>query len=369
MARRGENIHKRKDGRWEGRYISARRPDGKAKYSSVYGKSYSVVKKEMVLKKQSVFNEDRQNDMLFSEILNLWLESNTPKLKDSTIIKYSSLIEKHIAPVLGKFYVSELNTITINSFIKDKLDNGRLDGNGGISASYARTIILIIKSALSYAANEGICYPIKNELYSPKLKKSSVFALTKSEQMKLEKCLFNNINSTTIGILIALYTGMRLGEICALKWADVDFQKKIICVNNTVSRVKTDDETGFTLSKPKTDNSIRIIPIISILLRNLKIAKDKSKSIYVVSDKETFISLRTFEYRFHKEIEKCNLTSFNFHKLRHTFATNCISSGVDIKTLSEILGHASVSTTLNLYVHPPLEQKKKQMKKIDKNIA
>lgn len=373
MARRGENIHKRKDGRWEGRYISSRLPNGKAKYSSVYGKTYLEVKQKLLQEKLFTENKKQKTNknILFKDVLDLWLKANYPKLKDSTIIKYSNLIEKHIISELGDYSLSSLNTIVLNAFMENKLKKGKIDNSGGLSPSYARTIMIIIKSALLFAVDEKLCSTVPTNFFIPKVNNKVISVLSDNEQYELEKYLFSNINSTTIGIILSLYTGLRVGEICALRWSDINFNQKTICIRNSVSIVKNINGKGshFEITSPKTNASIRDIPIPTVILPYLKKCKNEAKSSFVVSVNEQFVNPRTFEYRFHKVIKDAGLNDFNFHKLRHTFATRCIEKDVDAKTLSLILGHSNVSVTLNLYVHPTMQQKTKQINKLTSKIA
>ena len=167
--------------------------------------------------------------------------------------------------------------------------------------------------------------------------------------------------------MISLNTGLRLSEICALKWSDIDFENAILHVRTTVARVRNTGEgskTKLIIDRPKTKSSFRDIPISSYLMKMLVSLYEKRKSEYVVSDQEGFISPRTYSYRFHKVLEKYNVKQVNYHALRHTFATRCIEHGVDVKTLSEILGHSNASITLNTYVHSSMERKREQLEKL-----
>lgn len=166
-----------------------------------------------------------------------------------------------------------------------------------------------------------------------------------------------------------VHMGLRIGEVCALTWDDVDFENEIIHIRSTVARIKNTQKvceykTHLIIDKPKTKSSLRDIPIPSSLLPLLLKMRKKACSRYVISDKETFTSPRTFEYRYHELLDICDIESINYHALLHTFATRCVEVGVDVKTLSEILGHADVSITLNTYVHPSIELKRKQMEKL-----
>lgn len=189
------------------------------------------------------------------------------------------------------------------------------------------------------------------------------------QQRKLEEYLSIDADHTKIGIFISLHTGMRIGEICALSWDNIDFSNNIIHVRSTIARVRDDtsekSNSKLILDTPKTLASIRDIPISTYLLTFLSQMKKHAKSSFVVSDKLSFVSPRTYEYRFHKILKECGLPSINYHALRHTFATRCIEAGVDVKSLSEILGHANVGITLNTYVHSSIEMKRQQLEKMD----
>lgn len=370
MSRKGENIRKRKDGRWEGRYKKFYNEKGKIVYGSIYGRTYKEVKEKMHLAFTATTSRPpsrERADITFGELLELWQEANKVKLKGSTQNKYDNLIKSHIIPALGKTSLSYITTPIINTFLSQKLQNGRLDGSGGLSASYVRSISLVISSALTFAVNEGMCMPLKNRIRKPSAPKKEIAVLPREKQKELEKILCKKLDSTGIGIMISLYTGLRIGEICALSWDDIDFSENTLHVRHTVSRIKSSKDlfkTELILDTPKTLSSNRVIPISSVLLPLLLEYKNYSNSTYITSEKNGFISPRTYEARFHKLLKDNNIEPFNFHILRHTFATRCIEAGVDVKSLSEILGHSNVSITLNTYVHSSLEMKKLQLEKL-----
>lgn len=369
MARRGENIHKRKDGRWEARYKKGVDITGKVQYGSVYGKTYSEAKKKL---QESYENKKApelsdNTDRNFGEILTLWLDMNRKNFKGATLKRYTWLIEKHILPELGEIKMSRLNSLILRDFINRKLEHGSLQKTGALSPAYVRNMALIINAALKFATEEQLCVPFKGKIYKPAAEKKELQILTTAEQRKLESKLLTRQNSTTVGILITLWTGLRLGEVCALSWSNVDFDQKILRVRATVARVDSSNgekKTALILDNPKTKASNRDIPISDFLLKILQEWKLQSVSPFVISDGETFLSPRTFEYRFHRFLHTNELRDTNFHCLRHTFATRCIEVGMDVKTLSEILGHASVSTTLNTYVHPSMDLKRQQINKL-----
>ena len=371
MSKRGDNIHKRKDGRWEGRYKKERDIYGKVKYGSVYGKTYREVKDK--LNAISMFPADsvitKSCKKTFGDVLNLWMDNNKIRLKGGTINKYQNMIDTHIMPELGEIKLHELDSTVINGFLSRKLISGKLDGTGGLSSSYVRSIMLVINAALQYAVKEQLCTPLKTPICKPTIQKQEISILNIDEQKRLENYLKANINTTTIGILISLHTGLRIGEVCALTWDDVDLKNRIIKVRHTVARIKDDNEdsdfaTQLILDTPKTKSSIRDIPISSVLLPCLLDLYSISPLGFLLTGSNIFMQPRTFEYRYHKILEECNVESINYHALRHTFATRCIEAGVDVKSLSEILGHANVSITLNTYVHSSIDMKRTQLEKM-----
>lgn len=376
MPRKGENIRKRKDGRWEGRFKRGIKEDGTIDYGSVYGKSYKEVKDKLLLAKHSQekglspTNKERK----FSEVLYLWEETNRIRLKGGTEQRYDYLIRTHIMPELGGLKLSQITATKVNSFLQRKLSNGRLDGTGGLSASYVGSIMIIVSSAISFAVAEQMCQPLKTPIYKPQPEKCELEILSFEEQLLIEQHIRDNLTPTNIGILISLYTGLRIGEICALSWDDIDLVNQVIHVRHTVARVKNDlkesrAKTRLIIDEPKTKASKRDIPIPSAILPALLEYRGISYSTFVVSDKATFISPRTFEYRYHRVLERCGVGSINYHALRHTFASRCIAVGVDVKSLSEILGHGDSAITLNTYVHSSIDLKRCQMEKLTTPVA
>lgn len=369
MAKRGDNIHKRKDGRWEGRYPKGRTDRGTIAYGSVYGKSYNETKEKLriVVQNISIPQEVTPAEITFGYVLKEWMRNNSVRLKGGTICKYQNLIQKHILPEFENTKISEMNSTRINSFLNDKLSCS--GSENALSASYVRSIMIVVNAALKYAVSENLCMPLKTPIYKPGIPKQELLIFNKEEQRRLEFFLLNNLNNTTAGIYISLHTGLRIGEICALTWDNVDLGNLVIKVRHTIARVKhmsgdISEESHLIIDSPKTKSSNRDIPISTSLLPVLKAIQNKSANKYVLSDTDTFVKPRTYEYRYHRILNKCNLPALNYHALRHTFATRCIEAGVDVKSLSEILGHANVSITLNTYVHSSMEMKRNQLEKL-----
>lgn len=375
MSKKGLNIHKRSDGRWEGRYRIGFYRSGSIKYASVYGKTYTEAKDRLLAAIAANAEPDQRGaEKTFSEILHLWLSNNRLKQKGSTEHKYRTIIERHIEPELGAVKLSRMTSVTVNTFLTRKLEAGRLDGKGGLSPSYVRTMAQIIQSAMQFATEEGYCSPLRTAVYKPAPKKKEFQILSREEQADLERYISIHCDSAAIGVLITLYTGLRIGEVCALAWEDVDLDHGIIHIRHTISRVRdrnsdSQASTKLILSSPKTASSVRDVPIMSVLIPYLTGLKQKCSTGFLISDTDGYISPRTYEYRFHRLLDHCGIPQVNYHALRHTFATRCVEAGMDVKSLSEILGHANVGITLNTYVHSSMERKRQQLEQLERSRA
>lgn len=369
MPRRKDCIHKRSDGRWEGRYRKGRNENGKIIYGSVYGKTYQETKDKLMKKYKEIEhhqNTKSNDNILFETVIDKWLIQMRIRVKKSTLYKYELLIQNHIKPVLGKKKIIELTSIELNTFVSQKLYSGRIKKSSGLSSSYVRTLAIILNSIMKYAMQENIIPHKEINISKPSIPKKELMILNKNEQRKLELYLLTNLNEKNLAIIISLYTGLRIGEVCALRWDDIDLDNHTIKIRHSIIRVSAKESSYLILDKPKTLSSSRVIPIVDTLYQLLYQYK-KDKDIFVISGTTEFMKPRTLEYHFKQTLKKCELKEVNYHALRHTFATNCIQMGVDVKSLSEILGHSSVSVTLNTYVHSSLEMKRQQLSKIDQN--
>lgn len=371
MSKRGENIRKRKDGRWEGRFIKSRDLNGKAIYGSVYGKTYTSVKEKLkeVNNNQSEFLKG--NKMTFGEALFLWLENNKIKQKVQTYSKYLQLITIQISPSIGHIKLSKINYVIINQFISEKSISGNLNTKEALSPSYIQTICFIIESTLRFCVENNLCSPISGKIVRPAKTRKDIKILSFEEQRVLEEILLTDINETKIGILLSLYAGLRVGEVCGLRWENIDLENGLIHIDSSVERIKNINKqngaskTVLILSDTKSDTSNRTIPISNILQKILLENKQNNNRFVIEGKMYPYADPRTLQYAFKKCLKECELPEINYHALRHTFATRCVEAGVDIKSLSEILGHSNVNITLNTYVHSSLEQKKLQMEKLN----
>ncbi len=363
MARRGENIYKRKDGRWEGRYRNGIKPDGKTRYSSVYGKTYSEVKVILTTKRAEQKSDCLKCHFIFKELSDLWLESIAYSIKESTYCNYSMKLEKHILPYFGAFRYEKLTVKIFNDFIAEKLSSG-------LSARYVSDICRVIKSITKFARQKLNCSDKAELLSLPKCEKKERKILMETQQNVLTSYLTDNVSPSNLGILISAVTGMRIGELCALKWSDIDLEKRIITVSKTMQRIKNTGgktATKIVVTPPKSKTSVREIPIPDVLFSYL-VPMRKDDDCYVLTGEKFFSEPRTMQYRFKAVLNKLCLPQVNFHALRHMFATKCVDIGVDVKTLSEILGHCSVEITLNRYVHSSMERKRNCMKLFSDNV-
>lgn len=267
-----------------------------------------------------------------------------------------------------------MNTISnkdFQSFVLDKLNFGRLDGKGGLSKKTVKDMTVVLKSVLTFAMKHKIIDKTEFEFKIPRKEKTrKVEVFNFEERKKICKYVKNNLCDQTLGILICICTGLRIGEICALKWEDVNLRTEVISVNHTIQRIyiNTARKSKIIISSPKTESSRRTIPIAAELMPLLQQFKSNS-NFYVISGKKKYIEPRTYRKFFKKMLNILKISKLKFHSLRHTFATQAIENGIDYKTVSEILGHASVGITLNLYVHPDLEHKKECLSKIFNNLV
>ncbi len=304
----------------------------------------------------------------YKDILILWLEQKKD-IKIQSQLRYEEIINKYIIDLLGNLYLQDINKKIIIEAINDYKTRN-------LSLSVIRTIIYIIKSSLKYAYEEHYMdyinlndLKIKNDL-------KTIYIFSKEEQNILVNYLQNNINIRKVCLLLCIYTGLRIGEICGLKWEDIDFNHNSLIVKRTIERIKNKNnnnnnnksKTILIASTPKSDTSNRVIPIPMFLIGYLK-SFQGDRDNYLLSQSHKLYDPRYFEEFYKGVIRKCDIQYINFHTLRHTFATRAIEAQMDIKTLSEILGHSSIEITLKLYVHPSFELKKQAIENLVEFMA
>lgn len=375
MPKKGENIYKRKDGRWEGRYIKSRDISGKINYGYVYARTYRDVKaklQESILHSNQVITAPSRKSELFSELAAEWFSNIRPHIKESTQNKYLNLLESYILPAYGNKRLEQISYDFIREYCEIWLSSGGKKGTG-LSSKTVSDILTVIRSILKFAVQKGKRIACDGSSIHLKHVSKPMRILSKTEQDKLYQNLYADSDSRSLGILICLFTGLRVGEVCALRWEDVSFSDQALYVHSTLQRIqdKTNREkkTKIVITTPKSLCSIRTIPIPETLL-NILMSHKISSIGYLLTNSETkFIEPRSMQKKFKQVLEESGIAPANFHSLRHTFATRCIELGFDVKSLSEILGHSNVNITLNLYVHPTFELKKENMQKIDTLLA
>lgn len=377
MPRKGENIYKRKDGRWEGRYIKARSENGKAIYGYVYARSYKEVKEKRSLAAANVPSvseqiSEQKTSPSFIWLCNSWLASVKPQLKESSYIKYSNLLHTYIFPEFSNIPAEQITVSRLHSFCEKLLTSGGTSQKG-LSPKTVSDILSLIRNIIHYAEILNFHIPCTGKEITIHQSASDLTVLSRSDQECLCEYLYSHLSERTLGILLCLFTGIRIGELCALKWEDISFSEKTVYIHQTMQRLQllnTDSQkTSVIITTPKSKCSVRIIPLPEDLLYLIQKNFPDRHGFFLTGESSRYVEPRTMQ-NFFREIQiQCGICPVNFHALRHTFATRCIELGFDVKSLSEILGHASVNITMNRYVHPSMELKQQNMQKLSLLLA
>jgi integrase len=274
---------------------------------------------------------------------------------------YFSLLKNHIQKNIGKIPLKRISENDIKDFIAKETAN--------YSPKTVHSVYSMLHLALTDAHERGYIGQIYSGIKLPKINNTVFRVLSPKEQKQLEKVLLQNSSRYDIGILLCLYTGLRIGELCALKWENIDLKNGTLSVLKTVQRIRNEDsriksKTMVFFAEPKSISSVRVIPVPEFMVDMLK--KYRKENGFILRDDGRFTDTRNISRRFKKTLEIAGLPDMNFHILRHTFATRALELGIDVKTLSEILGHSGITITLNLYAHSLTEHKKKEMSKFNK---
>ena len=289
-----------------------------------------------------------------------------PSSKRKTCERYSEIIEKRLKVKLGEYELNELTPLILQRYITELIESGNMKTGKGLAANSVNGIITVIQNSLKLAYALGtIKEYAADKIRRPKTKEKEVTCFTLSEQKKIERAALAGKKTKWLGIVVCLYTGLRIGELLALEWKDVDFQKGVLTVSK--SRHEGKDENGRyaqIVESPKTVSSRRCIPLPKQILCELRMLKRKSRSVYVISNGESSIPVRSYQRSFERLLKKLDIPHKGFHALRHTFATRALECGMDVKMLSELLGHKDPAVTLRRYVHSLMEQKKEMMNKV-----
>ena len=362
---KGENIFKRKDGRWEARYIKGREASGKIKYGFCYGKTYREAKEKVTKAKAAILTglpfqvATRQR---FSYFCDEWLKSRKAKIKPSTYVRYVSIIEKYIKPKLGWAFPLGIASGEIESFSNELLAEG-------LSEKYVHDILVVVRGVLKYTSGffPGLFPQI--EIVYPNCQKKEMRVLSVDEQKRLTGYLMADLDPCKFGVLFALLTGIRIGELCALRWRNISMEDMTVSICATVQRIRNLDtdakeKTKLIISVPKSASGNRTIPLTSFAFDLCKAMNPQNPEAYILTGTSDLMEPRTLQYRISKYTKECGLTDVHCHTLRHTFATRAVEADFEIKSLSEILGHASTTITLDRYVHSSMKLKRDNMNKL-----
>ena len=286
--------------------------------------------------------------MLYKDLLTKWLSDQKTYKKYSTYTNYYNITYNQIIPNLGSYKIEDINNDILQDFILHQLKHGKKDGTG-ISFKYAQDIITVLKLTL------GRDIEIKLPYHAP----MAVEIFEKNEQISLINYLQSYINNKNFGILLVIHTGIRIGELCSLTWKDINFDTQLLHINKTIIRTYTrEDGSKVQITPPKTRSSTRTIPLNKWIMQYAVLLRGQDGE-YIITGKNKYIEPNKYRLYYNRILSRLNITHRKFHALRHTFATRCIECGCDYKSLSELLGHSNVSITMNLYVHPQLELKRK----------
>lgn len=372
MSRKGENIYKRKDGRWEGRYIKSRTSTGKIIYGSVYAKTYREAKHKLKIKSsippvQEETTSTKERSPLFSLIAADWFENTKTHTKESTQNKYYNLMTHYILPKYGNQTLDKITYESLEEHCSRLLRSGGKKGTG-LSPKTVSDVLSVLRCILKYAVRKGYAVPCDGSAVFIKQTGKPMRIFSRSEQEKMLEFILKEPEPCYIGILICMFTGLRVGEICALRWDDLSFSDQTIYVHQTMQRIQNrsgvGSKTKVVITSPKSSCSIRTIPIPDELMLVLASYRKNRHGFILTNEENRFVEPRTMQNKFKKLLKSCGIPEAHFHTLRHTFATRCIEVGFDVKSLSEILGHATVHITMNRYVHPTLDLKKENMQKL-----
>lgn len=305
--------------------------------------------------------------MIYKDWLSEWLIHYVqPSVKEKTFQRYGEMIRNHINPAIGKHEMNEISPLMVQRFVTELLQSGNIKTGKGLSANSVNAIITVIQSSFESAYNLGVIDKYEmNKIKRPKAQEKQIECFSPAEQKKIEAAILSDKRDKMFGVLLCLYTGLRIGELLALEWSDIDFGKGELNVSKTCHDGR--DRSGSyerSVNAPKSMSSSRIIPIPKQILPLLRERKKKSPSPFVVASGQDIISVRSYQRSFELLLKKLEIPHRGFHALRHTFATRALECGMDVKTLSEILGHKNPTVTLNRYAHSLMDHKKSMMNRL-----
>lgn len=301
---------------------------------------------------------------VFSDVSSEWLICQKPQIKESSYVKYANMVNAYLNPAFASRKIEEISRDDVSGFCIALVNNGG-QRNSGLSPKTINDALSVLRSIFRYAEEEKGLNVSNISGISVKLPYRPMNILSISEQKNLEEYLRKELTPCNLGILLCMYTGLRIGEICALTWKDISSTEPVLYVNKTMQRIQhmgdARPKTRVMISTPKSSRSVRAIPLPSEIYQLLQEQRKDSEAYVLTGTGSRYMEPRSLENRFKKALDHARIKHMGFHALRHTFATRCVELGFDIKSLSEILGHSSVNITLNKYVHPSMDLKRKNM--------
>lgn len=366
MARKGDNIYHRKDRRWEGRFVKGR-VEGRTRFGYVFGKTYREVKEKLIIAQyewQNRTKEANQNKATFRVISEAWIKDSESYLKASTIAKYRDYLRLYLLPKFGNCNMDDIKSADVSAFCFGLLSSGGIERQG-LSTKTVTEIFRVIKHLRKFAMNRDYAVGYSGDCLTIKQTRKTMRVFSLQEQKRLSAYLLEHLTPDNLGILLCLFTGIRIGELCALRWDDISLQEQKLHICKTMQRVRVANGKGTKIvtTSPKSECAVRDIPLPDWICKYLSNVY-QAGTFLLTGDAEKFIEPRTMQNHFKAVLVACGIEDANFHALRHTFATKCVEAGFDVKCLSEILGHASVNITLNRYVHPTMALKREFMAKL-----
>ncbi len=384
MSKHGENIRFRGDGRWEARVITKDPASGKSIYKSLYGNTYQEVKqkKQTYLSGSLCFQAAHaqpqvrgegepkdsvsiRTDVIFLTAACQWLSFRASSLKESTYAHYDRMIRQYLLPELGELRLNQITSALLEDFLLRMRKQGGRDGRAlsGKTVSDVRGVLVQI---LNYANTQGWIAQVPQCASVPN-RSPVITVMTRQEQQCLLQEILRERTLFGLGVLLSMYAGLRIGEVCGLQWKDVDRINATLKVRRTVMRISdlnsSDARTKIVVSVPKTDASYRTVPLPSLVFQYL-MQFYGDDDLYILTGRDKCMEPRVCRDRFSRLLRRSGISHYSYHTLRHTYATRCIESGMDVKSLSEMMGHADVKITMQRYVHPSMDSKKEQVDRL-----
>ena len=307
--------------------------------------------------------------MKYKDWLKEWLENYVaPAVKARTYNQYVEISKNRIIPYFGECEIEDVTPLIVQRYITELMKNGNLKSGEGLSSNSINSIITVIQSSMERAYVMGVIpeYTM-NRLKRPRMQERKIECFTTTEQKIIEQAVQRDKHNKMKGVILCLYTGLRIGELLALEWEDIDLNRGEITVNKTCHDGKNEKgEYCRLVDTPKTATSHRVVPLPKQLIPFLKEWKKARQTTYVVEAHGRAISVRSYQSSFSIMLKNNKIPHRGFHALRHTFATRALECGMDVKSLSEILGHKSPTVTLKRYAHSMMDHKKMLMNRLGK---